>query len=153
MIEAIRPAVLLCWAGAETTDGMEVISKTEHLFKGDGKCNKPSRYLLHWFHAHWTWEMPSHSLCFLKCSYSTHTPSPAVQGQAGMDICENNGLWGGWLQFLGKCLDLPWWQSQGWKDTPLPQSLGWGDISDRPLALEGSSHCFQVRQQESQKED
>lgn len=114
VIEAIRPAVLLCWAGAETTEGMEVIFKTEHLFKGDGRCNKPSRYLLHWFHAHWSWEMPSHSLCSLKCSCPPpHTHSPAVQGQAGLDLCEDNGLWGAWLQFLGKCLDLPWWQSLG----------------------------------------
>lgn len=96
MIEAIRPAVLLCWAGAETTEGMEVIFKTEHFFKGDGRCNKPSRYLLHWFHAHWAWEMPSHSLCSLKCSCPppTHTVQQCKgkQGWTCVKIMGSGGL-------------------------------------------------------------
>lgn len=155
MIETIRPAVLLCWAGAETTDGVEVISKTENLFKGDGKCNKPSRYLLHWFHAHRNWGN-AFSLTLLSEVWMTHLhPIQQCQGKQGwtrVRIMGSGGLgfnfWANVLIWLGGRA-----RAEETQHLLKAQTEGAEDRFDRPLALGGISHCFQVRQQESQEED
>lgn len=126
MIETIRPAVLLCRAGAETTDGVEVISKTENLFKGDGKCNKPSRYLLHWFHTHRNWGNAFLPTLLSEVLMTQPHQIQQCQGKQGWTCVRIMGSGGLGFNFWANV--LIW--------------LGGRARSDRPSALGGISHCF-----------